>query len=400
MSSVLANAESILSSPTELAAAIAAHESQAAVLALAVAHVQETGRWADDGSVTMRAWLRGSCCMSDRDAAAWVRRGKLLNQFDVVAEAAIDGVLSHSQLTELERCNTPKYEHLLRSLAEDLVNELSPLDAELTAAVCQRWRERADALIDEHEPPAEPERTLAFSRADDGALLGKFELDDAAGTELVKAVQNALTHDGTDETRTLLQRQGDALYDIAAFYNKNYESDGTPRNRPNVSLSLHTDTLEQKFPEATNDDEQRPMSGAHADTLLCDCVIHKIIRDHTNQPLEFGRAFYTVPRKLFRQLADRDCGCRFPNCNRKVKHCDAHHIRYWRNMGLTDYWNLVLLCSRHHHLVHQLGLRLELHRNGELHVHWPDGRHRISAPPPGPPRGSPSDIRQQRFVTA
>ena len=138
MSSVLAHAESILLSPTELAAALEVHQQQAAVLALAVAHVQEAGRWADDGSVTMRSWMRDMCRMSDRDAGEWLRRGKLLNHFEPIAEAALDGLLSHSQLSELERCNRPKYEALLSEMAEGLVNEVAPLDAQLADAGSDR----------------------------------------------------------------------------------------------------------------------------------------------------------------------------------------------------------------------------------------------------------------------
>ena len=83
MTSVADFAELILLSPTELAEALAEHDRRAAVLALAVAHVQHGGRWADDGSVTMRAWLRDTCRMSDIDAAAWVRRSRLLDQLAV-----------------------------------------------------------------------------------------------------------------------------------------------------------------------------------------------------------------------------------------------------------------------------------------------------------------------------
>lgn len=104
------------------------------------------------------------------------------------------------------------------------------------------------------------------------------------------------------------------------------------------------------------------------------------------------RARYSVPRRLFRQIAASDSGCRFPGCDRNVRHCDAHHIQYWRRDGLTEYQNLVLLCSRrhHHHHFHQHDLHLKLLPNSELHVTWNDGRERVSqsrgAPPRRPPR--------------
>jgi hypothetical protein len=99
---------------------------------------------------------------------------------------------------------------------------------------------------------------------------------------------------------------------------------------------------------------------------------------------------YTVPRTPFRQVAARDGGCRRPGCNRKVRHCDAHHITFWRHQGLTDYWNLTLLCSRHHHMVHRQRLDLMLLPNGELHVTWPDGAERVSEPRGAPPKPWPT----------
>ena len=42
---------------------------------------------------------------------------------------------------------------------------------------------------------------------------------------------------------------------------------------------------------------------------MCDCRIHAILRDVHGNPEYFGRATYTVPRTLFRQVAARDGGC-------------------------------------------------------------------------------------------
>ncbi|MCE9620709.1 MAG: HNH endonuclease, partial [Actinomycetia bacterium] len=211
-------------------------------------------------------------------------------------------------------------------------------------------------------------------------------LDDAAATEFEKAVRNAITWDGNSDTRTRPEAQGDALFDIAAFYNKNHDSDGTPRHLPHISLSADASTVTAGVPQAINDDDQQAVSPSCTDTYLCDCIIHSILRDANSAPVGFGRARYTVPRKLFRQIAARDGGCRFPGCNRHVRHSDAHHIIYWRDGGETEYWNLVLLCSRHHHLVHQQRLHLKLLPSGQLDVTWRDGRHRSSQPRGAPPR--------------
>jgi hypothetical protein len=51
----------------------------------------------------------------------------------------------------------------------------------------------------------------------------------------------------------------------------------------------------------------------------------------------------------------RDGHCRFPSCDRPPPWCDAHHVEHWADGGVTAVSNLLLLCRRHHRLVHQPG---------------------------------------------
>ena len=52
--------------------------------------------------------------------------------------------------------------------------------------------------------------------------------------------------------------------------------------------------------------------------------------------------------------------CAVPHCGVRVKHCVPHHIDWWENGGGTDLHNLVPLCSRHHHKVHEGGWTLTM----------------------------------------
>jgi hypothetical protein len=127
---------------------------------------------------------------------------------------------------------------------------------------------------------------------------------------------------------------------------------------------------------------------ATTDMLLCDCVIHRVLRAG-DTILNYGLEVYTVPKDLFRAVAVRDGGCRFPGCDRKVSWCDAHHIHYWRYLGPTDLENLVLLCNRHHHLVHRHNMPLKLLPNSDLDVTLPDGTVRTSQPRHQPGQRAP-----------
>jgi hypothetical protein len=367
-------------------AAVAEHERQTAALALQLHAIERSGMWGLDGSVSIAAWLRGHCRMSTGNARAMVRRGRFLSSYEAFADAALIGVLSASQLEALGHLDKPKHAELLAEHQSELVELVAPMTVADTVAVCSRWRANADAIVDGPEPSNDDQdRHVHLSRGSDGALLGHLQLFGAAATEVEKALRNAATHDGATDERTHGERNADALFDICAFFNKNHLDDGTPRNLPHVSISVDASTLAAGQPEGVVADTHEPIGPQCTDTYLCDCKIHTILRGPYRGPIGFGDSQYTVPRKLFNQIAERDGGCRFPGCDRNVRHCDAHHVRYWRHAGKTDYANLVLLCSRHHHFVHETNVQLKFDDHWRLHVFWHDGRTRTSTPRGAPP---------------
>jgi hypothetical protein len=63
--------------------------------------------------------------------------------------------------------------------------------------------------------------------------------------------------------------------------------------------------------------------------------------------------------------------CRFPGCTRHAK-LHAHHVVYSSDGGPTDLANLVLMCSRHHTLLHAHGFQLLLHPDRRLEVRTAD----------------------------
>ncbi|MHA7181396.1 HNH endonuclease signature motif containing protein [Arthrobacter sp. MDB2-24] len=87
--------------------------------------------------------------------------------------------------------------------------------------------------------------------------------------------------------------------------------------------------------------------------IACDADIIPIILGGAGQVLDLGRAQRLFPPHLRRALVARDKGCAFPDCSIPAPWCEAHHIDPWSRGGTTGLTNGVLLCSRHHHLIHQ-----------------------------------------------
>ncbi|RZS82665.1 hypothetical protein EV189_3060, partial [Motilibacter rhizosphaerae] len=96
-------------------------------------------------------------------------------------------------------------------------------------------------------------------------------------------------------------------------------------------------------------------------------------------PLALGRETRLATRAQLKALWVRDGGCIAPSCrNRRVQ---AHHVIHWSDGGPTHLSNMCLLCSRHHHLLHQGGWQLEPdpERPGLLRWRPPDGREPVPA---------------------
>ncbi|HUF50787.1 MAG TPA: HNH endonuclease [Longimicrobiales bacterium] len=107
--------------------------------------------------------------------------------------------------------------------------------------------------------------------------------------------------------------------------------------------------------------------------LMCDAA--RVVMSHASDGsvLDVGRRTRTVPPAIRRALEHRDRGCRFPGCG--VRYCDAHHIRHWSHGGATRMDNLLLLCRRHHRLLHEGGCRVAITQDRRLR--FIDRHHRV-----------------------
>jgi hypothetical protein len=91
------------------------------------------------------------------------------------------------------------------------------------------------------------------------------------------------------------------------------------------------------------------------------------------EPLNIGRKTRIVPPAIRRAVQRRDGGCRFPGCSCS-RFVDAHHIIHWADGGETSMENLVLLCRRHHRLVHEEGFGVQTGLFGTINFTLPGGK--------------------------
>jgi hypothetical protein len=123
--------------------------------------------------------------------------------------------------------------------------------------------------------------------------------------------------------------------------------------------------------------------------LACDASRVIVRKDREGRVLDVGRRTRTIPPALRRALEIRDRGCRFPGCG--CRFTDGHHIEHWADGGGTGLKNTVLLCRRHHRLVHEGGCRICMDQEGRVAFFDPHGR--VIAAAPRPPRLGEGGVR-------
>lgn len=99
---------------------------------------------------------------------------------------------------------------------------------------------------------------------------------------------------------------------------------------------------------------------ATARRLACDADIIPIVMSGDGVPLDVGRAKRLATIHQRRALEARHTTCAIDGCDTAFSRCVIHHIEPWERGGRTDLDNLVPLCNRHHHAVHEGGWTLRM----------------------------------------
>lgn len=348
--------------------------------ALAAAEFDHAGGWELDGSASMTAWMRVQLQMTNEQANRILRRGRRVRLLPATAAAWEDGRLSSGQVEIIVANVTNRRSMLFAEHEADLVPTIEPLDIVDTLRALRDWAAKADAILDGPEPPEEPAATVQFAKTlgGRGYLHGSF---DAPNAEVIaKALDLAMARPVPGEPAgSWAERQGQAMVDVFRHFLDHQSVKLGKRHRPHVNVTI-------PYWDLVNNQGGRMMTGLPVDPatlhrLVCDANIHRVITDGASSILDYGRATRTIPPAVYTSLVLRDWGCRFPGCDRPAEWCEGHHIRHWEDGGPTRLSNLVLLCSKHHHVIHLKGWQIRLHPTGTVEVTDPNGQRRTSDPP-------------------
>jgi hypothetical protein len=179
-------------------------------------------------------------------------------------------------------------------------------------------------------------------------------LDSEGGAVLRTALEPLARRTGKGDDRKRDRRMADALVELAHHSLDNGLVPQRAGQRAHLQVTTTLDTLLQRAGAPAADLEfSLPISAAGIQRLACDCNITRILLGQDSAVIDVGHSTRRVKAATRRALNVRDRGCRWPGCDRPASSSAAHHVVHWTRGGPTDLPNLVLLCHRHHWMVHE-----------------------------------------------
>ncbi|MCU1346775.1 MAG: putative endonuclease [Acidimicrobiia bacterium] len=350
--------------------------------ALEVGEFDAGQRWALDGCINMTQWLVHHGRLGRDDAKRLLALARVLRHFPVTAAAWESGAISSTQAKIVADAvpADPVYEAHFADSEAELIPHLSELTSHHTRIVMRHWKHTADNLLD-NTPRPEPKPSEAhLSKTWDDTWRLDANLSPADGEIVNTAIEAVITDNDPDHPRTRAQRVADALTDLCRSYLDHRDRPLPARRRPHVSVDINLDDLRERSGGRFATDGG-PVDDVTMAQWLCDCELSSVLWSGSTI-LNYGRSTHTVPNKLRRAVIRRDRHCRFPGCDRPAQWCQVHHNIWWDHGGPTDLNNLVLLCSRHHHILHRPGWHSALSPDGTFTVTTPNGQIHHSRPPP------------------
>jgi hypothetical protein len=305
--------------------------------------------YAGEGCVSAKAWLRWKCRLTYTAASQRVEVARELGSLELTMQAMAEGEISYEHASMIAR-TSERLGEKFEGPAEQILVELSKREDPVIlrrAIVHLRHCVEPDGVLEDANQEHE-RRFLHLSQTFGGmfVLNGQFGADD--GATLQTALDALMTPPAADDRRSASERRADALTEMAR---RQLDAGELPRvggQKPHLMVSVEMATLTgEPGSRAAELEWSQPIPAETARRIACDCALTPIV---DGEPHGTGRV---VPGSMKRALVVRDKRCRFPGCDIPAAWTDAHHIRHWADGGPTKLWNLILLCRRHHRLVHE-----------------------------------------------
>ena len=336
-------------------------------LLVLIREFDERGGWVQWGSNNCAEWLAWRCDLSIATAREKVRVANALKVLPLVTESFASGELSYAKVRALTRVANRENE-------ESLVAFALRHSAVYVADRCRELRCGSDASIDT-AARAYANRALRIRRDRHREMMTiTIDLPVDSGELVEKALDKARDAVLSSEVSAMddsswSMMQADAFIGVVTdFLSGNCDHESCNTISDNHLVTIHVD---QSALGGNDGRSAIPIESVRR--LCCDGQAVVLTEDGNGEPLSIGRKTRTVPTAISRAVRARDgCRCTFPGCeNRRYLQC--HHVWHWSRGGETSLDNLILLCHKHHTLVHEGGFTIERDFCDNWFFRRPDG---------------------------
>jgi hypothetical protein len=326
-----------------------------------VGELDRRGEWYD---CTCAEWLAWRCALLPRTAREHVRVARALQELPLMRAAFARGELSYSKVRALTRVADA-----------DSEEELLDLARAATASQLERLVRAYRRITDEEANDLHANAYLTTFWNGDGSLAIYGRLAPEDGAVFLRALDAARDQLWEKERGSAEPQRPTSAETLVGLSDMALAATQGRSGGERYQVLVHLDgdgggcTLDDGpslAPETTR-------------RLICDCSL-VAMSERNGKTLNVGRKTRTISPALRRALRARDHSCRFPGCNNRY-FVDGHHIQHWTRGGMTSLDNVLLLCRRHHRLVHEGGYAVD----DEMRFYDPWGRHipPVAQPPPG-----------------
>ena len=203
---------------------------------------------------------------------------------------------------------------------------------------------------------------------DDGmtVLYGRF--DPITGSRIETVLSRKMDELWRQEDPRNRATPGQRMADALEILLTRPGDDGDRSQRTRLLLIAEYDAVTKALRKARLADGT-PIPAQKVRDLACDAEVLPALFRGASQPLDLGRARRIASSSQRIALVARDRKC--VGCGASANWCQAHHIIPWQPGGPTDLDNLVLLCSRCHHKVHDNGWRVRRTPTGQYSLRPP-----------------------------
>lgn len=323
----------------------------------AAAAFAATDYYDDEGFVSSIHWMRMKCHLTAGAAGDRIAIGEQLQRMPESHQSMVDGEIGFAHLAHIAR-TAAAIEQTGTSKPFDetpLLVKARELSVGRFIDFCHHMRHAADP---EGYAAAEVQgveaRSLTIKTGEGGMVWVRGVFDPEGAAVLRTAFEPLARRSGKNDDRKRDRRLADAAVELASRSLDNALVPQRGSVRPHLQVTTTLETLIQRAGAPAADLEfSLPISAKAVERLACDCSVTRVLLGADSAVIDVGRSKRVITPSQRRALNVRDKGCRFPGCDRPATWTSGHHIVHWIRGGPGDLPNLVLLCYRHHWMVHE-----------------------------------------------